>query len=89
MHWNGKESKVMLYKKQPQNIRASLFLGKERNTSEGRKLAARTTRRSEAHGYGKRTSTIAIEKELKCKAGNDGTLSLYFSCHVVYFFNYV
>ena len=52
----------MLYKKQPHNTRASLFLGKERNTSEGRKLAARTTRRSEAHGYEKRTSTIAIEE---------------------------
>jgi len=61
MHWNGKK-KVMLNKKKPHNTRASLFLGKERNTSEGRKLAARTTRRSEAHGYEKRTSTIAIEE---------------------------
>ena len=46
----------------------------------------RNPRERKAH---ETTSTVAIEKKLRSKADNDGTLSVYFLYHVVYLFDHV
>jgi len=56
---------------------------------KGKRSFTQHEKKKKAHEHEITTSSGAVEKKLRSKAHNDGTLSVYFLYYVVYSFNYV